>query len=284
MRSQMNKFTFYGNYSKALALTCMLLANNGYSAEEKDSFSDDEGSSIRRYVTTSAQEQLLQEEAANAALIRQIGAEDREFQAYQEDVRRRTEEAHQLAIHRADVKRAAAEVPFAETEVQLGLLLEAKRINNFGEVSPTFSSLADFFEYVTTSAQEQLLQEEAANAALIRQIGAEDREFQAYQEDVRRRTEEAHQLAIHRADVKRAAAEVPFAETEVQLGLLLEAKRINNFGEVSPTFSSLADFFEGEAGTRARLFSIYQELYSQHGDSDSAIATMATDFRDGRLL
>ncbi|MEI7494225.1 MAG: hypothetical protein WCJ92_06490, partial [Alphaproteobacteria bacterium] len=41
----MNKFTFYGNYSKALALTCMLLANNGYSAEEKDSFSDDEGSS-----------------------------------------------------------------------------------------------------------------------------------------------------------------------------------------------------------------------------------------------
>ncbi len=186
MRSQMNKFTFYGNYSKALALTCMLLANNGYSAEEKDSFSDDEGSSIRRYVTT--------------------------------------------------------------------------------------------------SAQEQRLQEEAANAALIRQIEAEDREFQAYQEDVRRRTEEARQLAIHRADVKRAAAEVPFAETEVQLGLLLEAKRINNFGEVSPTFSSLADFFEGEAGTRARLFSIYQELYSQHGDSDSAIATMATDFRDGRLL
>ena len=166
MRSQMNKFTFYGNYSKALALTCMLLANNGYSAEEKDSFSDDEGSS--------------------------------------------------------------ACLPVVST------------------------------------------QDDAAIAAqLARQFEDEAREFQAYQEDVRRRTEEARQLAIHRADVKRAGA---------------EAKRINNFGELSPTFSSLADFFEGEAGTRARLFSIYQELYSQHGDSDSAIATMATDFRDGRLL
>ena len=127
-------------------------------------------------------------------------------------------------------------------------------------------------------------QDDAAIAAqLARQFEEEAIQFQAYQEDVRRRTEEAHQLAIHRADVKRAAAEVPFAETEAQLGLLLEAKRINNFGEVSPTFSGLADFFEGEAGTRARLFSIYQELYSQHRDSDSAIATMATDFRDGRL-
>ncbi len=141
MRSQMNKFTFYGNYSKALALTCMLLANNGYSAEEKDSFSDDEGSSACLPVVST------QDDAAIAAqLARQFEDEAREFQAYQEDVRRRTEEARQLAIHRADVKRAAAEVPFAETEVQLGLLLEAKRINNFGEVSPTFSSLADFFE------------------------------------------------------------------------------------------------------------------------------------------
>ncbi len=128
------------------------------------------------------------------------------------------------------------------------------------------------------------VQGDAALAAeLARQFEEEGREFEAYQEDVRRRTDEARQLAIHRADVKRAAAEVPFAETEAQLGLLLEAKRINKFGEVSPTFSGLANFFEGEAGTRARLFSIYQELYSQHGDSDSAIATMATDFRDGRL-
>jgi hypothetical protein len=98
---------------------------------------------------------------------------------------------------------------------------------------------------------------------------------------VRRRTDEARQLTVHRAEVKRAAAEVSFAETEAQLGLLLEAKRINNFGEVSPTFSGLADFFKVEAETRAQLFSIYQGLYGQHGDSDSAIATMAIDFRDG---
>ena len=127
-------------------------------------------------------------------------------------------------------------------------------------------------------------QNDAAIAAqLARQFEEEGREFEAYQEEVRRRTDEARQLAIHRADVKRAAAEVSFAETEAQLGLLLEAKRINNFGEISPTFSGLADFFEGEADTKARLFSIYQELYSQHRDSDSAIATMATDFRDGKL-
>ena len=176
----MNKFTFYGNYSKALALTCMLIANNGYSAEGKDSFSDDE--------------------------------ENRTW------------------------------IPAMPVQGDAALAAE-----------------------------------------LARQFEEEGREFEAYQEDVRRRTDEARQLAIHQADVKRAAAEVTFAETEAQLGLLLEAKRINKFGEVSPTFSGLANFFEGEADTKARLFSIYQELYSQHGDSDSAIATMATDFRDGKL-
>ena len=68
----MNKFTFYGNYSKALALTCMLLANNGYSAEEKDSFSDDEGSS------TCLPAMSTQDDAAIAAqLARQFEEEAR---------------------------------------------------------------------------------------------------------------------------------------------------------------------------------------------------------------
>jgi uncharacterized protein YwgA len=72
----MNKFTFYGNYSKALALTCMLLANNGYSAEEEN-FSDDDGSSIKLPVMSA------HDDAAFAAqLARQFEEEARGFQAY----------------------------------------------------------------------------------------------------------------------------------------------------------------------------------------------------------